>query len=173
MSLTRTLAPAPVPATRFNFRCIAAPLRLRVLGSGVVMGGFWGLARFTRSRRLMTQLVPCLSPPTSSVALGLYRLAWRPTVDRRYAGRTLCRQRFICLWLLMCHRDALLLGAFAGAFANRCAVSLAKLRQQETRIRELGCRCCTNALGSASRALVIGWAMRTLAMARCLVSWAW
>ena len=46
VSLTSALAPAPVPATRFNFFKLYRRSHTAfagALGSGVVMGGFWGL----------------------------------------------------------------------------------------------------------------------------------
>ena len=70
VSLTRSLAPAPVPATRFNFFKLYRRSHTAfagALGSGVVMGGFWGLGAIYAWRRPMTPVLsPLLLPPISS-----------------------------------------------------------------------------------------------------------
>ena len=175
VSLTRTLAPAPVPATRFDFFKLYRRSHTAfagALGSGVVMGGFWGLgAIYVLSQTNDPSFVPMfIAANIIGGALAQYPIGMASDrIDRRYVLAALCAASGLSAFgLLMAEtRDALLLGAFAfGAFANSLyAVSLAKAAdnsKSEEFVTIGSSVLLLNALGSASSALVIGWAMRSL-----------
>ena len=175
VSLTRTLAPAPVLATRFNFFMLYRRSHTAfagALGSGVVMGGFWGLgAIYALSVTNDPSFVPTfIAANIIGGALAQYPIGMASDrIDRRYVLAALCAASGVsALGLLLADTcEALLMGAFAfGAFANSLyAVSLAKAgdnSKSEEFVTIGSSVLLLNALGSASSALVIGWAMRTM-----------
>ncbi|GIR71637.1 MAG: MFS transporter [Halieaceae bacterium] len=174
VSLTRTLAPAPVPATRLLFQTVS-PLRTAfagALGSGVVMGSFWGLgAIYALAQTKDPSFVPAfIAANIIGGALAQYPIGMASDrVDRRYVLAALCAASGASAFGLMLATspEELLLGSFAfGAFANSLyAVSLAKAADNSKREEfvTIGSSVLLlNALGSASAALVVGWAMRSL-----------
>ena len=175
VSLTRSLAPAPVPATRFDFFKLYRRSHTAfagALGSGVVMGGFWGLgAIYALSVTNDPSFVPTfIAANIIGGALAQYPIGMASDrIDRRYVLAALCAASGVSAFALMLasSQQALLLGAFAfGAFANSLyAVSLAKAADNSKREEfvTIGSSILLlNALGSASSSLVIGWAMRSM-----------
>jgi MFS family permease len=173
VSLTRSLAPAPVPATRFNFFKLYRRSHTAfagALGSGVVMGGFWGLgAIYALSQTHDAGFVPTfIAANIIGGALAQYPIGMASDrIDRRYVLAALCAASGLSAFglLLADSREALLLGAFSfGAFANSLyAVSLAKAADNSKREEfvTIGSSVLLlNALGSAGSSLIIGWAMR-------------
>ena len=175
VSLTRSLVPAPVPATRFDFFKLYRRSQTAfagALGSGLVMGGFWGLgAIYALALTNDPGFVPLfITVNIIGGVLAQYPIGMASDrIDRRYVLAALCAASGLSAFglLLADTCDALLLGAFAfGAFANsQYAVSLAKAADNSRREEfvTIGSSVLLlNALGSASSALVIGWAMRSL-----------
>ena len=175
VSLTRSLAPAPVPATRFDFSKLYRRSHTAfagALGSGVVMGGFWGLgAIYALSVTNDPSFVPTfIAANIIGGALAQYPIGMASDrIDRRYVLAALCAASGISAFALMLasSQQTLLLGAFAfGAFANSLyAVSLAKAADNSKREEfvTIGSSVLLlNALGSASSSLIIGWAMRSM-----------
>ena len=175
VSLTRTLAPAPVLATRFNFFMLYRRSHTAfagALGSGVVMGGFWGLgAIYALSVTNDPGFVPTfIAANIIGGALAQYPIGMASDrIDRRYVLAALCAASSVSAFglLLADTCEALLMGAVAfGAFANSLyAVSLAKAAdnsKSEEFVTIGSSVLLLNALGSASSALVIGWAMRIM-----------
>jgi len=175
VSLTRSLAPAPVPATRFNFFKLYRRSHTAfagALGSGVVMGGFWGLgAIYALAKTNDPGFVPAfIAANIIGGALAQYPIGMASDrIDRRYVLAALCGASGVSAFGLMLanSQQALLVGAFAfGAFANSLyAVSLAKAADNSRREEfvTIGSSVLLlNALGSASSSLAIGWAMRSL-----------
>ena len=173
--LTRSLAPAPVPATRFDFSKLYRRSHTAfagALGSGVVMGGFWGLgAIYALSVTNDSSFVPTfIAANIIGGALAQYPIGMASDrIDRRYVLAALCAASGISAFALMLasSQQTLLLGAFAfGAFANSLyAVSLAKAADNSKREEfvTIGSSVLLlNALGSASSSLIIGWTMRTM-----------
>ncbi|MGA0150856.1 MAG: MFS transporter, partial [Luminiphilus sp.] len=175
VSLTRSLAPAPVPATRVNFFKLYRRSHTAfagALGSGVVMGGFWGLgAIYALGQTSDASFVPAfIAANIIGGALAQYPIGMASDrIDRRYVLAALCAASGISAFGLMLasSKESLLLGAFAfGAFANSLyAVSLAKAADNSKREEfvTIGSSVLLlNAVGSASSSLVIGWAMCSL-----------
>jgi predicted MFS family arabinose efflux permease len=175
VSLTRSLAPAPVPATRFDFLKLYRRSHTAfagALGSGVVMGSFWGLgAIYALAQTKDPSFVPAfIAANIIGGALAQYPIGMASDrVDRRYVLAALCAASGTSAFGLMLATspESLLLGSFAfGAFANSLyAVSLAKAADNSKREEfvTIGSSVLLlNALGSASAALVVGWAMRSL-----------
>jgi len=175
VSLTRSLAPAPVPATRINFFKLYRRSHTAfagALGSGVVMGGFWGLgAIYALGQTEEAGFVPAfIAANILGGALAQYPIGMASDrIDRRYVLAALCAASGISAFGLMLaeSKNSLLLGAFCfGAFANSLyAVSLAKAADNSAREEfvTIGSSVLLlSALGSASSSLVIGWAMRSL-----------
>ncbi len=175
VSLTSSLAPAPVPATRFDFFKLYRRSHTAfagALGSGVVMGGFWGLgAIYALGVTNDPSFVPTfIAANIIGGALAQYPIGMASDrIDRRYVLAALCALSSISAFGLMLasSQQALLLGAFAfGAFANSLyAVSLAKAADNSKREEfvTIGSSVLLlNAVGSASSSLVIGWAMRSV-----------
>lgn len=175
VSLTGSLAPAPVPATRFDFFKLYRRSHTAfagALGSGVVMGGFWGLgAIYALGVTNDPGFVPTfIAANIIGGALAQYPIGMASDrIDRRYVLAALCALSGIAAFGLMLasSQQALLFGAFAfGAFANSLyAVSLAKAADNSKREEfvTIGSSVLLlNALGSASSSLVIGWAMRSM-----------
>ena len=173
VSLTRSLAPAPVPATRFDFSKLYRRSHTAfagALGSGVVMGGFWGLgAIYALGVTNDQSFVPTfIAANIIGGALAQYPIGMASDrIDRRYVLAALCAASGVSAFGLMLTdtREALLLGAFAfGAFANSLyAVALAKAAdnsRSEEFVTIGSSVLLLNALGSASSSLIIGWAMR-------------
>ena len=173
VSLTRSLAPAPVPATRFDFSKLYRRSHTAfagALGSGVVMGSFWGLgAIYALGVTNDQSFVPTfIAANIIGGALAQYPIGMASDrIDRRYVLAALCAASGVSAFGLMLAdtREALLLGAFAfGAFANSLyAVALAKAAdnsRSEEFVTIGSSVLLLNALGSASSSLIIGWAMR-------------
>jgi MFS family permease len=175
VSLTRSLAPAPVPATRFNFFKLYRRSHTAfagALGAGVVMGSFWGLgAIYALAQTNDPSFVPAfIAANIIGGALAQYPIGMASDrIDRRYVLAALCAASSLSAFGLVLAEspETLLLGSFAfGAFANSLyAVSLAKAADNSKREEfvTIGSSVLLlNALGSASAALVVGWAMRSL-----------
>ena len=175
VSLTRSLAPAPVPATRCDFFKLYRRSHTAfagALGSGVVMGSFWGLgAIYALAQTKDPSFVPAfIAANIIGGALAQYPIGMASDrVDRRYVLAALCAASGASAFGLMLAMspEELLLGSFAfGAVANSLyAVSLAKAADNSKREEfvTIGSSVLLlNALGSASAALVVGWAMRSL-----------
>ncbi len=96
VSLTRSLAPAPVPATRFNFFKLYRRSHTAfagALGSGVVMGGFWGLgAIYALAQTHDAGFVPTfIAANIIGGALAQYPIGMASDrIDRRYVLAALC-----------------------------------------------------------------------------------
>ncbi len=175
VSLTRSLAPAPVPATRFNFFKLYRRSHTAfagALGAGVVMGSFWGLgAIYALAQTNDPSFVPAfIAANIIGGALSQYPIGMASDrIDRRYVLAALCAASSLSAFGLVLAEspETLLLGSFAfGAFANSLyAVSLAKAADNSKReefVTIASSVLLLNALGSASAALVVGWAMRSL-----------
>ena len=175
VSLTSSLAPAPVPATRFNFFKLYRRSHTAfagALGAGVVMGSFWGLgAIYALAQTNDPSFVPAfIAANIIGGALAQYPIGMASDrIDRRYVLAALCAASSLSAFGLVLAEspETLLLGSFAfGAFANSLyAVSLAKAADNSKREEfvTIGSSVLLlNALGSASSALVIGWAMRSM-----------
>jgi len=175
VSLTRSLAPAPVPATRFNFFKLYRRSHTAfagALGSGVVMGSFWGLgAIYALAQTNDASFVPAfIAANIIGGALAQYPIGMASDrIDRRYVLAALCAASGLSAFglLLAESNETLLFGSFAfGAFANSLyAVSLAKAAdnsQREEFVTIGSSVLLLNALGSASSALLVGWAMRSM-----------
>ncbi|MBL6821246.1 MAG: MFS transporter [Luminiphilus sp.] len=175
VSLTRSLAPAPVPATRFNFLKLYRRSHTAfagALGSGVVMGSFWGLgAIYALAQTNDASFVPAfIAANIIGGAVAQYPIGMASDrIDRRYVLAALCAASGLSAFglLLAESNETLLFGSFAfGAFANSLyAVSLAKAAdnsQREEFVTIGSSVLLLNALGSASSALLVGWAMRSM-----------
>ena len=175
VSLTRSLAPAPVPATRFNFLKLYRRSHTAfagALGSGVVMGSFWGLgAIYALAQTNDASFVPAfIAANIIGGAVAQYPIGMASDrIDRRYVLAALCAASGLSAFglLLAESNETLLFGSFAfGAFANSLyAVSLAKAADNSKREEfvTIGSSVLLlNALGSASSALLVGWAMRSM-----------
>ena len=127
VSLTRSLAPAPVPATRFDFFKLYRRSHTAfagALGSGVVMGSFWGLgAIYALAQTKDPSFVPAfIAANIIGGALAQYPIGMASDrVDRRYVLAALCAASGTSAFGLMLATspESLIIGSLAfGAFAN-------------------------------------------------------
>ena len=173
VSLTRSLAPAPVPATRFSFKRLyhrSHTAFAGALGSGMVMGSFWSLGALYALR---TSDNPSFVPSFVAAMIVGGALAQYPIglasdrIDRRFVLAALC---------LLCSLTALLVvtsstesgmlwsvAAFGAGGHSLYAVSLAKAADNAPRAEfvTLGSTVLLlNALGASTGSLLFGGAMR-------------
>ena len=175
VSLTRSLAPVPVPATRFSFSKLYRRSHTAFaggLGSGVITGSFWALgAIYVLAQTNDPSFVPAfIAANIIGGALAQYPIGMASDrIDRRFVLSALCAASGLSAFGLLYAetQQELLLGAFAfGAAANSLyAISLAKAADNSKRDEfvTLGSSVLLLcALGSAGGSLVIGWAMRIM-----------
>ena len=175
VSLTRSLAPVPVPATRFSFSKLYRRSHAAFaggLGSGVITGSFWALgAIYVLAQTNDPSFVPAfIAANIIGGALAQYPIGMASDrIDRRFVLSALCAASGLSAFGLLYAetQQELLLGAFAfGAAANSLyAISLAKAADNSKRDEfvTLGSSVLLLcALGSAGGSLIIGWAMRLM-----------
>ena len=175
VSLTRSLAPVPVPATRFSFSKLYRRSHTAFaggLGSGVITGSFWALgAIYVLAQTGDPSFVPAfIAANIIGGALAQYPIGMASDrIDRRFVLSALCAASGLSAFGLLYAetQQELLLGAFAfGAAANSLyAISLAKAADNSKRDEfvTLGSSVLLLcALGSAGGSLIIGWAMRLM-----------
>ncbi len=173
VSLTRSLAPAPVPATRFSFKRLyhrSHTAFAGALGSGMIMGSFWSLGALYALR---TSGNPSFVPDFVAAMILGGALAQYPIgvasdrIDRRFVLAALC---------LLCTATAGLVisstteagmlwsvAAFGAGGHSLYAVSLAKAADNAPRgeFVTLGSTVLLlNALGASTGSLLFGGAMR-------------
>lgn len=173
VSLTGSLAPAPVPPTRFSFSTLFRRSHTAfagAMGSGVIMGSFWSLgAIYALGETQNPAFVPSfIAANIIAGALAQYPIGMASDrLDRRHVLAFLCAACALSafsLWMASSEL-ALLVGAAAfGASGNSLyAVSLAKVADNSKRDEfvMLGSSVLLlNALSAATASLIIGWAMR-------------
>lgn len=174
VSLTSSLAPAPVPATRIDFM----KLYLRshtafagALGSGVVIGTFWTLgAVHVVSVTGDADFAPIfIAVSILGGALVQYPIGIASDrIDRRHVLTFLCAMSSLSALYLSTATDttSLLIGAAAfGAASNSLyAVSLAKAADNSERDEFVmigSSVLLLNAVGAAIGSFIFGWAMRS------------
>ena len=175
VSLTRSLAPVPVPATRFSFSKLYRRSHTAFaggLGSGVITGSFWALgAIYVLAQTNDPSFVPAfIAANIIGGALAQYPIGMASDrIDRRFVLSALCAASGLSAFGLLYAetQQELLMGAFAfGAAANSLyAISLAKAADNSKRDEfvTLGSSVLLLcALGSAGGSLIIGWAMRLM-----------
>ena len=175
VSLTRSLAPVPVPATRFSFSKLYRRSHTAFaggLGSGVITGSFWALgAIYVLAQTNDPSFVPAfIAANIIGGALAQYPIGMASDrIDRRFVLSALCAASGLSAFGLLYAetQQELLLGAFAfGAAANSLyAISLAKAADNSKRDEfvTLGSSVLLLcALGSAGGSVIIGWAMRLM-----------
>ncbi len=136
VSLTKSLAPAPVPSTKLSFTLLYKRSHTAFAGgllSGIVMGSFWSLAAvFSLRAAGTTDFVPLfISSTVVGGALAQYPIGLiSDRIDRRYvlAGLAIATAGSSLLMTLSTNTSWLLCAGFLfGAAANAIyAVSLAK-----------------------------------------------
>lgn len=175
VSLTRSPAPAPVPATRVSFGKLYRRSHTAfagALGSGLIMGSFWSLgAVYILALTGDPAFVPWfIAANIIGGALAQYPIGLASDrIDRRYVLTLLC---FACaataLALSQATDPTTLLwcsAAFGAAGNSLYAVSLAKAADNSKRDEfvMLGSSVLLlNALGASGGAIVFGFAMRWL-----------
>jgi MFS family permease len=175
VSLTRSPAPAPVPATRFSFSKLYRRSHTAfagALGSGLIMGSFWALgAVYVLGLTNDPSFVPWfIAANIVGGALAQYPIGVASDrIDRRYVLTFLC---VACcgtaLALSQATEQATLLwcsAAFGAAGNSLYAVSLAKAadNSKPDEFVMLGSSALLlNALGASGGALVFGFAIRWL-----------
>ena len=174
VSLTSSLAPAPVPATRIDFMKLYRRSHTAFAGalsSGVVVGSFWTLgALHVVSVTGDAEFAPMfIAVSILGGALVQYPIGIASDrIDRRHVLAFLCVMSGITALYLSSATDttSLLIGAAAfGAASNSLyAISLAKAADNSPREEfvMLGSSILLlNAVGAAIGSFVFGWAMRT------------
>jgi MFS family permease len=174
VSLTSSLAPAPVPATRIDFMKLYRRSHTAfagALGSGVIIGTFWTLgAVHVVSVTGDAEFAPMfIAVSILGGALVQYPIGIASDhIDRRHVLTFLCAMSSLTALYLSTATDttSLLIGAAAfGAASNSLyAISLAKAADNSPREEfvMLGSSVLLlNALGAAVGSFVFGWAMRT------------
>ncbi len=175
VSLTRSLAPAPVPATRFSFGKLYRRSHTAfagALGSGLVMGSFWTLgAVYVLTLTGDASFVPWfVAANIVGGALAQYPIGLASDrIDRRHVLALLCLASTVTALGLSQAREPLSLlvwSALFGAVGNSLyAVSLAKAADNSKRDEfvTLGSSVLLlNAVGASGGALVFGVAIRWL-----------
>ncbi len=175
VSLTRSPAPAPVPATRFSFTKLYRRSHTAfagALGSGLIMGSFWSLgAVYILALTHDPSFVPwfiaanILGGAVAQYPIGLAS----DRIDRRYVLTFLCLAcACTAVGLSQATSTTALLwfsAAFGAAGNSLYAVSLAKAADNSKRDEfvMLGSSVLLlNALGASGGALVFGFTMRWL-----------
>lgn len=174
VSLTSSLAPAPVPATRIDFMKLYRRSHTAfagALGSGVVIGTFWTLgAVHVVSVTGDAEFAPMfIAVSILGGALVQYPIGIASDrIDRRHVLTFLCAMSSLSALYLSTATDttSLLIGAAAfGAASNSIyAVSLAKAADNSERDEFVmigSSVLLLNAVGAAIGSFVFGWAMRS------------
>jgi len=174
VSLTSSLAPAPVPATRIDFLKLYRRSHTAfagALGSGVVIGTFWTLGavhvvNVTGDAEFapMFIAVSILGGALVQYPIGIAS----DHIDRRHVLTFLCAMSSLTALYLSTATDttSLLIGAAAfGAASNSLyAVSLAKAADNSERDEFVmigSSVLLLNAVGAAIGSFIFGWAMRS------------
>ena len=174
VSLTSSLAPAPVPATRIDFMKLYRRSHTAfagALGSGVVIGTFWTLgAVHVVSVTGDAEFAPMfIAISILGGALVQYPIGIASDrIDRRHVLTFLCAMSSLSALYLSTATDttSLLIGAAAfGAASNSLyAVSLAKAADNSERDEFVmigSSVLLLNAFGAAIGSFIFGWAMRS------------
>lgn len=174
VSLTSSLAPAPVPATRIDFMKLYRRSHTAfagALGSGVVIGTFWTLgAVHVVSVTGNAEFAPTfIAVSILGGALVQYPIGLASDhIDRRHVLTFLCVMSSLTAFYLSSATDttSLLIGAAAfGAASNSLyAVSLAKAADNSERgefVMIGSSVLLLNAVGAAMGSFAFGWAMRS------------
>lgn len=174
VSLTSSLAPAPVPATRIDFMKLYRRSHTAfagALGSGVVIGTFWTLgAVHVVSVTGNAEFAPTfIAVSILGGALVQYPIGLASDhIDRRHVLTFLCVMSSLTAYYLSTAADttSLLIGAAAfGAASNSLyAVSLAKAADNSERDEFVmigSSVLLLNAVGAAIGSFAFGWAMRS------------
>ena len=174
VSLTSSLAPAPVPATRIDFMKLYRRSHTAfagALGSGVVIGTFWTLgAVHVVSVTGNAEFAPTfIAVSILGGALVQYPIGLASDhIDRRHVLTFLCVMSSLTAFYLSSATDttSLLIGAAAfGAASNSLyAVSLAKAADNSERDEFVmigSSVLLLNAVGAAMGSFAFGWAMRS------------
>ena len=174
VSLTSSLAPAPVPATRIDFMKLYRRSHTAfagALGSGVVIGTFWTLgAVHVVSVTGDAEFAPMfIAVSILGGALVQYPIGIASdSIDRRHVLTFLCAMSSLAALYLSMATDttSLLVGAAAfGAASNSLyAVSLAKAADNSERDEFVmigSSVLLLNAVGAAIGSFIFGWAMRS------------
>ena len=174
VSLTSSLAPAPVPATRIDFMKLYRRSHTAfagALGSGVVIGTFWTLgAVHVVSVTGDAEFAPMfIAVSILGGALVQYPIGIASDrIDRRHVLTFLCAMSSLTALYLSTATDttSLLIGAAAfGAASNSLyAVSLAKAADNSERDEFVmigSSVLLLNAVGAAVGSFIFGWAMRS------------
>ena len=174
VSLTSSLAPAPVPATRIDFMKLYRRSHTAfagALGSGVVIGTFWTLgAVHVVSVTADAEFAPMfIAVSILGGALVQYPIGIASDhIDRRHVLTFLCAMSTLTALYLSTATDttSLLIGAAAfGAASNSLyAVSLAKAADNSERDEFVmigSSVLLLNAVGAAIGSFIFGWAMRS------------
>lgn len=174
VSLTSSLAPAPVPATRIDFMKLYRRSHTAfagALGSGVVIGTFWTLgAVHVVSVTGNAEFAPTfIAVSILGGALVQYPIGIASDhIDRRHVLTFLCVMSSLTAFYLSTATDttSLLIGAVAfGAASNSLyAVSLAKAADNSERDEFVmigSSVLLLNAVGAAIGSFAFGWAMRS------------
>ena len=174
VSLTSSLAPAPVPATRIDFMKLYRRSHTAfagALGSGVVIGTFWTLgAVHVVSVTDDAEFAPMfIAVSILGGALVQYPIGIASDrIDRRHVLTFLCAMSSLSALYLSTATDttSLLIGAAAfGAASNSLyAVSLAKAADNSERDEFVmigSSVLLLNAVGAAIGSFIFGWAMRS------------
>jgi len=174
VSLTSSLAPAPVPATRIDFMKLYRRSHTAfagALGSGVVIGTFWTLgAVHVVSVTGDVEFAPMfIAVSILGGALVQYPIGIASDrIDRRHVLTFLCAMSSLSALYLSTATDttSLLIGAAAfGAASNSLyAVSLAKAADNSERDEFVmigSSVLLLNAVGAAIGSFIFGWAMRS------------
>ena len=174
VSLTSSLAPAPVPATRIDFMKLYRRSHTAfagALGSGVIIGTFWTLgAVHVVSVTGDAEFAPMfIAVSIFGGALVQYPIGIASDrIDRRHVLTFLCATSSLSALYLSTATDttSLLIGAAAfGAASNSLyAVSLAKAADNSERDEFVmigSSVLLLNAVGAAIGSFIFGWAMRS------------
>lgn len=174
VSLTSSLAPAPVPATRIDFMKLYRRSHTAfagALGSGVVIGTFWTLgAVHVVSVTGDAEFAPMfIAASILGGALVQYPIGIASDrIDRRHVLTFLCAMSSLSALYLSTATDttSLLIGAAAfGAASNSLyAISLAKAADNSERDEFVmigSSVLLLNAVGAAIGSFIFGWAMRS------------
>ena len=174
VSLTSSLAPAPVPATRIDFIKLYRRSHTAfagALGSGVIIGTFWTLgAVHVVSVTGNADFAPTfVAVSILGGALVQYPIGIASDrIDRRHVLTLLCAMSSLTAFCLSSATDttSLIVGAAAfGAASNSLyAVSLAKAADNSERDEFViigSSVLLLNALGAAIGSFIFGWAMRS------------
>ena len=173
VSLTRSLAPAPVPATRFNFSKLYRRSHTAfagALGSGIIMGSFWSLGALyavaeTGDAGFAAAFIAAtiVGGVFSQYPIGLAS----DKIDRRFvlAALSLFSAFAAAVMVIASNQWAYLFTAFCfGAVGNSLyAVALAKAADNSRRDEfvTIGSSVLLlNAIGASLSSLLFGWAMR-------------